>query len=174
MARKCKCRICKASLTTDIAYKVVNNSNKNEYYCSQKEYEDFRSQIEYRNKFSLKLDDIFGGDPIINNYKWILYNQISGYSNEEIYNCLLVKEKDIEWALSTKLVGENETSQLRYIFGILKNSIRDTSKQLYMIRNNNKKIEQIENSYMEEDRDEEIIVNKVERKGLMSKLKGIL
>lgn len=170
MARKCKCKICKTSLTTDIAYKVVNNSGKNEYYCSQQEYENFRSEIEYRHKFSLKLDEIFGGDPIINNYKWTLYNQMDMYTNEEIYNCLLVKEKDIVWALSTKLVGESEATQLRYTFGILKNSIRDTTRQLRITEQNSKKIEVLEETYTEE----KTTVNKVERKGLMSKLKGIL
>ena len=37
MARKCKCKVCKTELMTDVAFKVTHNG-KNSYYCSESEY----------------------------------------------------------------------------------------------------------------------------------------
>lgn len=172
MARKCKCKICKSSLTTDIAYKVVNNRNQNEYYCNQEEYEERRKEIEYRTMFSLKLDEIFGGEPIINNYKWTLYKQMNMYTNEEIYNCLLVNKKNIEWALSEKLRDASETNQLQYVFAILNNSIKDTSK-VYR-KNKRPDVVVIDDFYIEEENEDVDSVFRATREGLMGKIKGIL
>ena len=37
IGRKCKCRICTNKLTTDVAYCVKVNG-RNQYYCSEEEY----------------------------------------------------------------------------------------------------------------------------------------
>ena len=41
IGRKCKCRICTNKLTTDVAYCVKVNG-RNQYYCSEEEYNKVR------------------------------------------------------------------------------------------------------------------------------------
>lgn len=51
MPRFCKCQLCKANLTVDIAFKRMHNG-KNLYYCSQSEYEEFENAKQ--NKLKVK------------------------------------------------------------------------------------------------------------------------
>ena len=95
--RQVKCRICSTLNDIDKAYKNVHISpsgrRTNMYYCSEEEYLKNKSEQEYRVKFEKKFNDIMKYT-VINSYTKKLYNDIqkSGYSNEEIYNCLVMKE----------------------------------------------------------------------------------
>ena len=48
--RKCKCKICKSELLIDEAYKVTNEKGRNQYYCSEKEYNDFLQEKQDKEK----------------------------------------------------------------------------------------------------------------------------
>lgn len=173
MARRCKCKICKKNLTTDIAYKIVNSSGKNEYYCNKVEYDYSKKEKWFRHEFEIKLDEIVGYE-IINNYKRTLYNGLNTYTNEEIYNCLLDEEQSIKKALATILYGKNEGDILRYIFGILRRSIRDASLRLRREKEREKNNNSEDFSLGEYYNESFVETNNVKKKGLMGIIKGNL
>lgn len=142
--RKVKCMICKKQREIDKAFKLVYTTSggktSNRYYCSEEEYLNHENEKICRNKFELKMDELFGY-PVINNYKRTIYNTIlkGGYTNQEMYDCLLDKFSDIESALGYRQDIDEETFKIRYIYAIIKNSIRDvTYKNRKIIELNNK------------------------------------
>ena len=105
--RKVKCRVCSTLNDINLAYKYVHTTSGgkdvNMYYCSEDEFLKDKEEKEYRAKFEEKFSDIMNYTVINSNVKR-LYNEIqkSGYSNKEIYSCLVEKERDIIRALDYK------------------------------------------------------------------------
>ena len=70
---KCKCRICGTPHNTEDAYKVVVN-NKNQYYCSQEEYEkdltNKKKAAEDKERVYRLICDIMGEKEILNTALW--------------------------------------------------------------------------------------------------------
>lgn len=130
--RKVKCRVCSALNDIDVAYKYVHTtstgSKVNMYYCSESEFLNQQSEKEYRAKFEKKFNDIMNYT-VINSHTKRLYNEIqkSGYSNKEIYICLVEKEKEIIRALSYKRNIKDENSRIKYAFAIIRNAMFDVT-----------------------------------------------
>lgn len=129
MARKCKCKICKKELTTDIAFCITINTTskpKNVYYCNEFEYRQEQSDIYFWKQCQIITDKILGY-PIINNQRNKLLSEIlnSGYSREELYDCLVEQENYIAECLAYRKDIETEYAKLCYMFAIIKGSIKD-------------------------------------------------
>lgn len=172
--RNVKCKLCRTPNPIDQAFKVIHTTSggvkSNQYYCSQEEYENDRNEKVCRNKFDLKMDELFGY-PVINNYKRTIYNTIlnGGYTNQEMYNCLLAKFSDISDSLGYRSDIENETQKIQYIYAIIKNSIRDITTENRRKDNLNNRLTDKESSVFDyyEDDIQELNVNKKEtKKGL--------
>lgn len=123
---KCKCRICGTPHNTEDAYKVVVN-NKNQYYCSQTEYEE---DLERRQKAKVDKDKVYNlicdmfGYEIINTQffaEWMLWNKLK--SNEIIYKYLRENEERLQEICDKPF--NNEYQRIRYFSAVLKNSLRD-------------------------------------------------
>lgn len=123
---KCKCRICGTPHNTEDAYKVVVN-NKNQYYCSQAEYEE---DLERKQKVKTDKDKVYNlicdmfGYEIINTQffaEWTLWNKLK--SNEIIYKYLRENETYLQQICDKPF--NNEYQRIRYFSAVLKNSLRD-------------------------------------------------
>ena len=169
--RQVKCRICSTLHDIDKAYKYVNikSSGKveNRYYCSEEEFLKFQSEKEYRVKFETKFNDIMKYT-VINSYTKKLYNDIqkSGYTSEEIYNCLLIKERDIVRALAYKRNIEDEKLRIKYVFAIIRNAMFDITLK-------KRREEKVNEINKKKDKDIEVVEyknnkrQKQERKGIL-------
>lgn len=141
MARKCKCRICGETLTTDTAYKI-NNNGKNFYYCDSIEYENHINELENKVKILEIIDEILGYKCV----NTIIYKELAkiytGFNYKEILNCLN-KQKDIIADLINVNGIEKEFHKIRYIFTVIDRNISDDTNELNRIRkeNNIKKIQ---------------------------------
>lgn len=130
--RKVKCRACSTLNDINVAYKYTHTSvsgkEVNMYYCSEEEFLKQKEEKEYRAKFEEKFSDIMNYTVINSNVKR-LYNEIqkSGYSNKEIYGCLVEKEKEIINALRYRRNIKDENSKIKYVFAIIRNAMFDVT-----------------------------------------------
>lgn len=134
MARKCKCKICGKSLTTDIAY-LVNVDNKNKYYCDFIEYETYIEE-------NICKKNIYEGACSILGYKsknTVLFKEINNlhelYTYKDIYGCLNEKKDSIYELIKINNI-DKEYNKIRYIFGTISRSIQDYSQEQKKILNN--------------------------------------
>lgn len=123
---KCKCRICGTPHNTEDAYKVVVN-NKNQYYCSQEEYEKDLAQKkkiqEDKDKVYYLICDMFGYEIQNTQFfaEWTLWNKLK--SNEIIYKYLRENEDYLQQICDKSF--NSEYQRIRYFSAVLKNSLRD-------------------------------------------------
>ncbi len=131
---KCKCRICGTPHNTEDAYKVVVN-NKNQYYCSQAEYEE---DLERKQKVKTDKDKVYNlicdmfGYEIINTQffaEWTLWNKLK--SNEIIYKYLRENETYLQQICDKPF--NNEYQRIRYFSAVLKNSLRDYTPKVEVV-----------------------------------------
>ena len=123
---KCKCRICGTPHSTEDAYKIVVN-NKNQYYCSQEEYEKDLAQKkkiqEDKDKVYYLICDMFGYEIQNTQFfaEWTLWNKLK--SNEIIYKYLRENEDYLQQICDKSF--NSEYQRIRYFSAVLKNSLRD-------------------------------------------------
>lgn len=123
---KCKCRICGTSHDTKDAYKVVIN-NKNQYYCSQNEYETDLAKkkkvAEDKDRVYRLICDILGEKEIINTIlfkEWQVWLKVA--DNEKIAN-YLDENKDYLSSVIARL-SSSEFARIRYLSAIIKDKIK--------------------------------------------------
>lgn len=117
-----KCKICGNKVDRDVAYKIVID-RKNNYYCNENEYNEWKSAKDIKDGTYLIIYDIFGRK-ITNT---ILYKEIGELSDiygfKKIYAYLKENERYL-----TETMGKDfksEYAQIRYFTAILKNSLSD-------------------------------------------------
>jgi len=117
----CKCHVGK-KIDRDTAFKVIVN-NKNEYYCTEKEYLKIIEGKESRKFLILKINDVFGY--VITNTalskelseisKVYPYTKISSYVTDNMNELQKFMSKSFN----------NEYGKIRYFSTILKNNLKD-------------------------------------------------
>ena len=124
---KCKCRICGTQHNTEDAYKVVVN-NKNQYYCSQEEYEkdlaNKKKAAEDKDRVYRLICDIMGEKEILNTALWkekIEWNK--AFSDEFIAKYLQENQTYLTSAITR--LDSSQFAKIRYLSAILKNSLGD-------------------------------------------------
>jgi YHS domain-containing protein len=117
-----KCKICGNKIDRTIAYKVIINE-KNNYYCSEDEYTNYKKAQDIKNNTYSLIYKIFGRT-ITNT---ILFKEISELSDIYTYDKLLSYiDKNYQYLAS--VMSKNfisEYAQIRYFTAILKNSLND-------------------------------------------------
>ena len=123
---KCKCRICGTPHNTEDAYKVVVN-NKNQYYCSQIEYETDlakkKKAAEDKDRVYRLICDILGEQEIINTIlfkEWQIWLKVA--DNEKIAK-YLTENKDYLTSVIARL-NSSEFARIRYLSTIIKDKIK--------------------------------------------------
>ena len=134
MAR-CNCKLCKALLNTETAYKVevvVNKKTgekelKNTYYCNEEEYltEEARKKkvTDDKDRVYRLICDIMGEKEIISTalYKeWQVWNKVA--DNEKIAK-YLEENKDYLTSVIARL-GSSEYARIRYLSAIIRDKIK--------------------------------------------------
>lgn len=127
MARKCKCKNCRTSLTTDIAYKV-KEGDKNVYYCSKEEYDTVIKEKEDKNRCITLLCDVMRipfAPPIlikeVNNLKQY-------YEYEVIIRAIKENGKTLNWFISNN-ADSSDYAKTRYIITVISNNINAIKKK---------------------------------------------
>ena len=123
---KCKCRICGTPHDTKDAYKVVVN-NKNQYYCSQEEYEidlaKKKKAAEDKDRVYRLICDILGEQEIINTIlfkEWQVWLKVA--DNEKIGQYL---EENYDYLSSAiARLQSSEFAKIRYLSTIIKDKIK--------------------------------------------------
>lgn len=130
MGRTVTCQICKSKIDSDDAYKLVHVSSggkkTNKYYCNQNEYMQKESDKFFWKQCQLGIDSILGYK-CINNGKNKMLSDIleSGYSREELFDCIKEQHDYISECLAYRDDIETEYAKLCYIFKILSSTIKD-------------------------------------------------
>ena len=127
MSRKVKCKICKKQLTTDTSFKVVRNG-KNEYYCSEEEYNELLKEKEDRNKCLELIASVFNIEYCPPMVVKELNSIAKHYNYKTIMDTFNDKEvkSTVEWFLDNN--GFN-FGTVRYVFTIIENNIARVYKQ---------------------------------------------
>ena len=129
---RAKCKICKESVDTTTAYKIItydkNNKAKVAYYCSKEEYEKNEA---YKNKTAADKDrvyrlicDIMSRNEITNSILWkekAIWNQVA--TDETIWKYL--EENKAYLTSVIEKLEDKEFNRIRYLSAILKNSLGD-------------------------------------------------
>lgn len=130
MGRTVTCQICKSKIDSDDAYKLVHVSSggkkTNKYYCNQNEYMQKESDKFFWKQCQLGIDSILGYK-CINNSKNKMLSDIleSGYTREELFDCIKEQHDYINECLAYRDDIETEYAKLCYIFKILSSTIKD-------------------------------------------------
>lgn len=130
MGRTVTCQICKSKIDIDDAYKLVHVSSSgkktNKYYCNQNEYMQKESDKFFWKQCQLGIDSILGYK-CINNSKNKMLSDIldSGYTREELFDCIKEQHDYIQECLAFRDDIETEYAKLCYIFKILSSTIKD-------------------------------------------------
>lgn len=148
MGRTVTCQICKSKIDIDDAYKLVHVSSSgkktNKYYCNQNEYMQKESDKFFWKQCQLGIDSILGYK-CINNSKNKMLSDIldSGYTREELFDCIKEQHDYIQECLAFRDDIETEYAKLCYIFKILSSTIKDIT--------NSNKLSQITIEYNNKD-----------------------
>lgn len=127
MARKCKCKICKKELTTDVAYKVIAN-NKNVYYCNEEEYQNELKEKQQKDNCYNTIKSILN-EPFVTPMMKKEISKLKGfYSYIVIEKTFKECEENIKWFLNNKEYN-TEYAKIRYIITIIQNNINTTYKK---------------------------------------------
>ncbi|MCC0698479.1 hypothetical protein KGF42_03270 [Clostridioides sp. ZZV15-6383] len=177
----CKCKVCKKKLNTKDAYKVEHitsgGKKRNIYYCNEHEYRKEQQDIYFWKQCQLGIDYIMGYKVISNQKNKMLQEIIkSGYTREELYDCVLEKKDEIIELLNYRKDIEEEYPKLCYVFTILKGSIRDITirnKQIKDEKENEKMYKEVEENeeYYEAIAPKKVLSNK--RQSLFEKIKEV-
>jgi hypothetical protein len=123
---KCKCRICSTPHDTKDAYKVVVN-NKNQYYCSQEEYEKDlekkKKAAEDKDRVYRLICDIMNEKEIINTIlfkEWAIWNKVA--DNEKIGQYLEENQEYLSSVIAR--LQSSEFARIRYLSTIIKDKIK--------------------------------------------------
>lgn len=152
MARKCKCKICKADLTTDTAflfeYTTEGGNKTKKYYCNEDEYNKEQEEIWYFKESQYLTDGILGY-PIVNNNrnKMIMAIINSGYTKEEVYNCIKEQSNHVSECLTYRSDIDTEHGKLCYMFAIFRNTIKDITERNKRDRGKEESIKQAVESF---------------------------
>lgn len=132
---KCKCRICGKSHDTKDAYKVIVN-DKNQYYCSQKEYEEDLAQkkkiAEDKDKVYNLICDIFGVNALLNTALWKEKAVWNKAFSDEIIAKYLAENKNYLTSVIARL-DSSEYAKIRYLSTIIKNSLGDFKPKVEVV-----------------------------------------
>lgn len=116
-----KCRICGNKIDKKEAYKVVIN-DKNHYYCSESEYENYKKEQDNQSKIIEMINEIFGH--VV--HSTALYKEIQKakkcYGSGKILNYLIQNKDKLTYIISGKNFA-NEYNAIRYLFAILHNNM---------------------------------------------------
>lgn len=119
-----KCKICNHKIDRDNSYKILLNG-KNNYYCSEKEYNEWLSNKKIKDNTYSLIYDIFGRKVT----HTILYKEVDELSNVYTYSKIFAYLKEnydyLCKVMSKEFAGEY--AQIRYFTAILKNSLADFS-----------------------------------------------
>lgn len=127
MARKVKCQVTGQYGTTDTFSKI-----NGKYYASKEIYDNWQSNINYRQKVIDKICFDF-----LNYEKGQVFptaltkklKELDFYGYEVIFETIQRSEKNIEYALTVKEF-KNDSSKISYLMAIVKNNINDVYKEL--------------------------------------------
>ncbi len=140
MARKCKCKLCGKSLTTDIAYRIKIN-DKNAYFCNYEESQTYKKRKEDRilleEYIRLEILNYDEGQRLPN----LLYKQINkiseSYGDEILLETFKQQTKTIKYYNQHKDF-KNEGMQIMYIMAIINNNINTVYKNFKLMKKQEK------------------------------------
>lgn len=121
MARKCRCQICKAHLTTDVAFKVTKGS-RNFYYCSEDEYTKVQKEAEARDNCYYTAARIMEVPMITPAMRKEINDLSKFYGYIVIEKTFKAQKEAIRRFLDRDHMG-NEFGRVRYIMTIIKGNI---------------------------------------------------
>lgn len=154
-----KCKICGQKNEKADSYCIVING-KNNYFCSEIEYNAHNKEREYKDLFYKEICECFGYD-IKNSMLWKTiaeYKEL--YSFEVMYYTIADKKNDIVAALPN-LVNASEINKIKYTFAIIANNIKNTETNIRRMNY----INSVNHSNVFEDEYEEArFLNKLETK----------
>ena len=126
-----KCKICGNKNEKADSYCIVVN-DKNNYYCSEMEYNAHQKEKEYKDLFYNDLCECFGYE-IKSSILWKTiaeYKEL--YSYEILYHTIIEKKSDIVRALPN-LVNASEINKIKYTFAIIGNSVKAVENKIRRI-----------------------------------------
>ena len=123
-----KCKICGSKNEKNDSFCIVI-SGKNNYYCSETEYNSHQREREYKDSFYNELCECFGYE-IKNSMLWKAIAELKEqYSYEVLYHTIVEKKKDIVEALP-RLINAVESNKIKYTFAIISNGVKATENKL--------------------------------------------
>ena len=131
MARA-KCKICRESLDTTTAYKVIsydtNGKEKRAYYCSQEEYEEEENRkkkaADDKDRVYRLICDIICRKEIINTVLWKEWQLWNKVATDELIGQYLAENKVYLTSVIERL-DDIEFNRIRYLSAIIKNKLGD-------------------------------------------------
>ena len=129
---KMKCYFCKRDIPKGEGYQWIHVSSTGKEYkrtcCSEEEKYQVERDKELYRSIQLITDEILGY-PCVNNTrnKKIKELQEAGYTNEQIYRCFKEYKSEIEYWINANGI-DKEYNKIAYIFGVIKNVIKDFSE----------------------------------------------
>lgn len=140
MARRCKCRLCGESLTTDIAYRI-KIKDKNVYFCNSEEAELYKKRIDdkkslekYLKKEVLNYDD----KQKLPNMLCKKVKELSdSYGNEIVLETFKQQIKTIKYYSKNKSF-KNEGYKILYIMAIINNHINNVYNDYKLMKRQQK------------------------------------
>jgi len=123
MARKCICSATKEIGTTDIFY-CVNDKGKNKYYKSEKIFNEYMKDQEYKRKTIEYFLSLLGYK--YSNYLKKRLGELNEHFTYEIIYLAFIKQTDkIKYVLNDKLKYSTEQQKINYIIKIIESIIND-------------------------------------------------
>lgn len=129
---KVTCKICKKKIEKNNAF-LYNHYTKSgklqrKYYCSREEFHNEYIENVYYNKTRIIVDKILGYVCVSNQKNKMITNLYkSGYKKKDVLDCFIYYKNEISKYMELKNI-DNEYCQLRYIFSVIENNIKDFSR----------------------------------------------
>ena len=173
------CKYCKAKIPKDTAYisEYLTNSGvlRNNYYCSEECFNKKQNEIkrkerekEIKKENRGKIREICGlGEKEKNIYFQSTYKSITdNFSQEDIYEFINKYEKDMLDVLNSKDF-KTVNSRVKYCLLMLENQLQHYVAENQLDKQESKeKTEEVEPSFVDEDFDIVVNVEKKERRGI--------
>lgn len=130
-----KCRVCGKKVDKVTAFKIVNDSGRNEYYCTEEEYRKKKNEQMLREDTYRKIYDIFGETISDTRFYKEMTNLLAFYTMKEINDIVTENFEELIMIMTNKNF-DTKFGKIRYFFKVIATKLEKAKRLNQPVQSN--------------------------------------